>query len=183
MLKVLRPVENKRLVAYTDGSFKDGMYAYAFTLNVGEGSSLLHAVISVGECTIFSGYNNVSCELEACYRAVKTAQDLGAKSVSLYTDFHGCFKFLTNEWGVKNNQSVLYVKLMSELSIPFKIQYVHAHKGIKFNNEVDRMARREADRLCSIKSSYGPSPDFVGNKIFSEATEALIEEAFGIAIA
>ncbi|HPC24609.1 MAG TPA: hypothetical protein PLQ59_03800 [Fervidobacterium sp.] len=152
MTKLLRPAEGEQLVAYTDGSFKDGIYVYAFTLNVQEGSSLIPVFISVGECTIFSGHNNVSCELEACYRAVQTAQKLGAKCVSVYTDFHGCFKFLTHEWGVRNKQFLMYVNLMSGLSIPFTIQYVPAHRGFKGNNEVDRLAKREANRLLEESS-------------------------------
>lgn len=152
MTKLLRPAEGEQLVAYTDGSFKDGIYVYAFTLNVQEGSSLIPVVISVGECTIFSGHNNVSSELEACYRAVQTAQKLGAKCVSVYTDFHGCFKFLTHEWGVRNKQFLMYVNLMSGLSIPFTIQYVPAHRGFKGNNEVDRLAKREANRLLEESS-------------------------------
>ena len=152
MFQLLRPVENEQLVAFSDGSFKDGVYAYAFTLNVKMGSSLVPVVRSSGECTIFSGHTNVSAELEACYRAVQTAQMLGAKSVSVYTDFHGCFKFLTKEWSIKHEQFSMYVKFMSELLIPFTVQYVPAHRGNKGNNEVDRLAKREANRLLEESS-------------------------------
>jgi len=38
------------------------------------------------------------------------------------------------------------------LSIPFTIQYVPAHRGFKGNNEVDRLAKREANRLLEESS-------------------------------
>jgi len=154
MFESFRHANIEQLVAFSDGSFREGLYVYAFTLKVKMGSYLAPLIRSAGECTIFFGHNNVSCELEACYRAIQTAQTLGAKFVTLYTDFLGCIKFLTGECCIRHEQFSMYVKLMSELSIPFTIQHVPGHSGIQGNDEVDRLANREVDRILA-KSKKG----------------------------
>ena len=68
--------------------------------------------------------------------------------VVVYTDSQYCMGVLSYNWNAKKNHSL--IKEIKELSLKFKnlkFQKVKAHCGLKYNEEVDKMAKRASGVL------------------------------------
>lgn len=146
--QVFKKLEDKHMIAYVDGS------------NLGDGSMFSWAVVGFkkkdnveekvglsGKSTDerFTPYRNVSGELFAAVNAVKHAIKSGMTKVTIYHDYSGIRHWALGEWQTKNDLSQHYAKYM-ELAADFiKVEFVKAegHTGDKFNEEVDKLAKRE----------------------------------------
>jgi len=151
-------IAGKHVIAYVDGSYSEGNYAYAVTLRPETNDQTEFqkpAIVEVNACRKFHELSNVSCELEACYRAIKLAQEYGASSITVYTDYEVIVHLINGEARPKNWEVARFVKELEAFKIPFKVEHVRGHAGNKYNREVDILARQAVRKLCRQTSKGG----------------------------
>lgn len=146
--EVFKKLGDREMIAYVDGS------------NLGDGSMFSWGVVAFGKSgdnekkfelsgkstdEKFIPYRNVAGELFAAVNAVKYAIKIGMTKISVYHDYSGIRHWALGEWQTKNELSQHYANYMNLAKDFIKIEFVKAegHTGDKFNEEVDKLAKRE----------------------------------------
>lgn len=132
--------------AFVDGSINQN------TMKCGWGFIILSEEdkISVQDCG--SGENedyqisrNVYGELLSAIRSVHKAIELGYKELHIYYDYEGIEKWYNGEWTFKKNEMAKkYHDWMHSANKKIKLSFVDckSHTGIKWNDEVDKLAKK-----------------------------------------
>lgn len=134
------PQGNKRIVAYTDGSFnvKNNTAGYAAILTFENGlEKVLSGSITDPQVTPL---RNVAGELQAVLEAVKAAEEACADLV-IYYDYEGVEKWVTGEWKAKKEFTQKYRDAVRGSFIKVAFQKVVAHTGVEYNERVDKLAK------------------------------------------
>lgn len=139
------------LVAYTDGSYADGIGVYAVVVRAGQTVKQLepdgNEVILVGQCSIFKQMANVSAELEAFYRAIEYAESTGASSITIYTDCEVITRIVDGTAMPRHPEMLKFMHMLQNSDVEVYARYVRGHSENQFNRLVDIMARRELRKL------------------------------------
>lgn len=138
-----------RAVAFTDGSYCNGIEVYAFSIYVDLGDKLRYVLEESGRCSLFTGLKNVSGEIEAVYRACELAQKMCAAHVKVFTDYIVCKELAYGNWKPRSYANLLFVDSMRKLRIPYTIEVIKGHSGNDFHNVVDRLAKAEARKAAA----------------------------------
>lgn len=134
------PQGNKRIVAYTDGSFnvKNNTAGYAAILTFESGlEKVLRGSITDPQATPL---RNVAGELQAVLEAVKAAEEACADLV-VYYDYEGIEKWVTGEWKAKKEFTQKYRDAVRSASIKVEFHKVAAHTGVEYNEHADKLAK------------------------------------------
>ena len=123
---------------YTDGSFVDGQYAWAYAFVSQDEVAFEDS--NVGKNPAAAVMRNVAGEIAAVLYAVKRAAQLGVK-IRIHHDYAGIAFWVTGEWKAKNEFTQSYAKLMNEHRGIYVFEKVKAHSGNKFNDYVDKKAK------------------------------------------
>lgn len=131
------------LVAYTDGSFfKDNpkIIGYGAVLVIND--EVIHKISDGIECND-SKYNNVAGEIYAAVNATKFAIENGYKEILIKPDYQGVISWADGSWQTKNSLTKMYKEIMDLYSKSIKIYFekVDGHKGIKYNEIADQLAK------------------------------------------
>ena len=134
------PQGNKRIVAYTDGSFnaKNNTAGYAAILTFENGlEKVLSGSITDPQVT---SLRNVAGELQAVLEAVKAAEEACADLV-VYYDYEGVEKWVTGEWKAKKEFTQKYRDAVRGSFIKVAFHKVAAHTGVEYNERADKLAK------------------------------------------
>ncbi|HHY25604.1 MAG TPA: double-stranded DNA-binding protein [Desulfitobacterium dehalogenans] len=123
---------------YTDGSYVNGQYAwaYAFVKN----GKVHYEDADVGKNPAAATMRNVAGEIAAALYAVKKASQLGVK-IRILHDYAGIAFWATGEWKAKNEFTQAYAKMMNQYRGIYSFEKVKAHSGDEFNDYVDMKAK------------------------------------------
>jgi viroplasmin and RNaseH domain-containing protein len=123
---------------YTDGSYVNGNYAwaYAFVKN----DQIVYEDSGIGKNPEAAAMRNVTGEIAAVLYAVKRAAGLKAR-IRINHDYAGIACWVNGQWQTKNVYTELYVKLMKQYEGFYVFRKVQAHSGDKYNEYVDKLAR------------------------------------------
>ncbi|AFM00730.1 putative double-stranded RNA/RNA-DNA hybrid binding protein [Desulfitobacterium dehalogenans ATCC 51507] len=123
---------------YTDGSYVNGQYAwaYAFVKN----GKVHYEDADVGKNSAAATMRNVAGEIAAALYAVKKASQLGVK-IRIFHDYAGIAFWATGEWKAKNEFTQAYAKMMNQYRGIYSFEKVKAHSGDEFNDYVDIKAK------------------------------------------
>ena len=134
------PQGNKRIVAYTDGSFnvKNNTAGYAAILTFENGlEKVLSGSITDPQATPL---RNVAGELQAVLEAVKAAEE-ACTDLVVYYDYEGIEKWVTGEWKAKKEFTQKYRDAVRGSFIKVAFQKVAAHTGVEYNERADKLAK------------------------------------------
>ncbi|MGE4272643.1 MAG: viroplasmin family protein [Desulfitobacterium sp.] len=123
---------------YTDGSFVNGQYAWAYAF-VKEGK-VHYEASDVGKNPSAATMRNVAGEIAAALYAVKKASQLGV-TIRILHDYAGIAHWATGEWKAKNEFTQAYAKMMNQYRGIYSFEKVKAHSGNEFNDYVDQLAK------------------------------------------
>lgn len=114
-------------IIFSQGGSKDILYK-AFTKNLGEE---------------FISERNVAAELEGVKEAINWAIQYNKTKITIYYDYEGIEKWATNQWKAKRPIPMEYVRFIQSKKSSLQIEFekVPAHSGVKFNEEVDMIAK------------------------------------------
>lgn len=114
-------------IIFSHGGQRDTLYK-AFTKNLGEE---------------FISLRNVAAELEGVKEAINWAVQYQKSRLTVYYDYEGIEKWATGEWKANKSIPKEYVRFIQEKRTSLQINFVKvpAHSGVKYNEEVDSLAK------------------------------------------
>lgn len=123
---------------YTDGSFSNGQYSWAYVFVRDE--EIVYEAADVGKNPEAVAMRNVAGEIAAVLYAVRRAVELGAK-IRIHHDYAGIAHWVRGEWRTKNPYTQRYADLMKQHEGIYAFVKVEAHSGNRFNEYVDKKAK------------------------------------------
>lgn len=134
-----------KLKIYIDGSFnvKKNLGGYGLAI-INDKDEVIYEEYK----TLTEGLEirNVYGEIVGACRAVEIALLNKYKEVDIYFDYEGIEKWAIGTWKRKNNYTIQYHNYMQDAQKHIKINYfkVVAHSGDRYNEMVDKLAKRGA---------------------------------------
>lgn len=170
------------LTAYVDGSYDHEIGRYSFGCVI---------ITPLGEEIRESGSNNdpasiqlrnVAGEMLGAMYAIKWAINNGYKSIDLYYDYEGIEKWATHDWKARNPLTAKYAEFMDESAKKLSIRFfkVVAHTGVKYNEEVDRLAKKALSQNKGIpkikKGDFWYTVDGISRSDLETVIKLVVEE-------
>lgn len=139
---VLKPKELGFAYAFVDGSFNSdtGDYGYGGFLHH-DGKN--YPLKGLGSDAEMATMRNVAGEICGAMAAVRKAEELGIKELTLFYDYQGIECWVTGAWKTKKTYTFEYAHFMrsNERAVKIKFEHVKGHTGIYGNELADVMAK------------------------------------------
>lgn len=168
-------LSNQAVVAYVDGSFKDGINRYAFGCVIATPNKEIIKESGCGDDPDAIAIRNIAGELLGTLFACKWAITNGYKTIEIRHDYEGIAKWFTGEWKAKNTIVKKYIEQMEKnkqlLSISFT--KVKAHTNEPLNDEADKLAKSALESGRKTKVQKGESW-FIADGITIEELETIL---------
>lgn len=128
--------------AFVDGSFNPdtGVYGYGGFLCV---NGRHYPLVGSGNEPGMSAMRNVAGEIEGSMAAVRKAESLGVREMTLLYDYKGIEEWATGAWSANKPETAAYRDFMNPAhrSVHVAFEKVAAHTGIEGNEMADVMAK------------------------------------------
>ena len=138
-------VPDDELVSYVDGSYnvKTGVCGYGVVFLLKDGVREHFGRVERPE---YAQYRNVTGEIYGTVYAIKKAIDMGFKKIHIHYDYEGISAWALGNWKTNNELTSSYSREFQRLSknIDVKFIKVEAHKGVKYNELADKLAKKGA---------------------------------------
>lgn len=138
-------IANGYLVAFTDGSFLNGVYAWGVIIMNQDG--VIKTINGKDADKAFVSTRNIAGEVLGAIGAIEWAMKNGYKKLSIYHDYQGIAFWLDNTWQCKSPIAIMYRQIYDTYyykKIELKFTHVLAHSGIKYNEMADKLAKEAA---------------------------------------
>lgn len=137
-------IDNYDAIIYIDGSYNAKMSSYGFGMHVILKDRKEESYFGCGQDNELAQVRNVAGELLGAIRALQYANNNKLRNIKLCYDFEGIEKWITGKWETKNNITKSYKEEFIKLSegINIKFEKVKAHSGEKYNEIVDKLAKK-----------------------------------------
>lgn len=134
------------IVAFVDGSYDvtEEKSAFGVIIFSHDGNKdILYKSFIKGLGEEFISLRNVAAELEGVKEAINWAIKYNKKKIAIYYDYEGIEQWATGQWKAKKTITKDYVRFIEEKKSFLEIEFikVSAHSGVKFNEEVDAIAK------------------------------------------
>ncbi|GAA3635901.1 ribonuclease H family protein [Lactobacillus hamsteri] len=144
--EAINAMDDSSVIVFTDGSFNkrteiSGWGNVIFFKEDGE-IKKIHKNGPITDAELTKD-RNVIGELEAAKHAVDWAIDNGYKKVTIYHDYLGVSAWPTETWQANQKITKDYKEYIQARKQQIEINFVKipAHKGVKYNEEVDQVAK------------------------------------------
>lgn len=126
---------------YTDGSFADGNYAWAFVAY--KKGIEFYRDFGLGKNEEAKSMRQVAGELNAVIQAYKWAKDNGYKNINIFYDYVGVEAWVSGGWKANNKFTRMYAEYLRKpfLSGELKFFKVSSHSGNVGNERADFMCK------------------------------------------
>lgn len=132
--------ENEGIEIDVDGAYRDGYTGYAAIIR--KDGVPIHSISGVmSEVEVLGSYQ-VAGELNAVIEALKWCEQQGITEVKIYYDMEGIEMWASGRWKTKKDITKKYSEFFQNNKIKIHWIKVEAHAGYKWNEEVDRLAKR-----------------------------------------
>lgn len=134
------------LIAFVDGSYDATGEKSAFgaiIFSQGGNRDVLYKSFTKQLGEEFISLRNVAAELEGVKEAINWAIQYNKTKISIYYDYEGIEKWATGQWKANKAITKDYVCFIQEKRLSLQIEFIKvpAHTGVKFNEEVDTIAK------------------------------------------
>lgn len=144
--QAINALDDSSTIIFTDGSFNkrtevSGWGNVIFYKENGE-IKKIHKNGPITDAELTKD-RNVIGELEAAKHAVDWAIDNGYQKVTIYHDYKGVADWPNGDWQTKQQITKDYKDYIQAKRKQIKVDFVKipAHKGVKYNEEVDQVAK------------------------------------------
>lgn len=128
--------------AFVDGSFNPdtGVYGYGGYLFDGKTKYPLQGN---GRNPEMASMRNVAGEIEGSMAAVRKAEELGIREMTMFYDYQGIEQWATGQWKTNKDSTRAYAEFMKPENRSVSLSFVHTkgHSGIEGNEIADVMAK------------------------------------------
>lgn len=132
--------EDKGIEIDVDGSYRDGYTGYAAIIR--KDGLLIHSISGVmSDMEVFGSFQ-VAGELKAVVEALRWCEEQGFQEVKIYYDMKGIEMWATGRWKTKKSITKNYKDFFQNNKIKIQWIKIESHSGYKWNEEVDRLAKR-----------------------------------------
>ncbi|WP_019879116.1 viroplasmin family protein [Succinispira mobilis] len=140
-IQVSNALKEKNYEIYTDGSYSENLYAWAFVV-VYQGE-VIHQDYGVGTDSEAVKTRNIAGELTAVMRACSWAKNKGLDKIIIRHDLQGVATWAKGEWKRNNQVTTKYYEFMKKYAPDFvKFQHVKGHSGNQYNDLADTLAKK-----------------------------------------
>jgi ribonuclease HI len=158
--------EFERPYAFVDGSFNSetGVYGYGGYLFDGEKKYPLQGHDDKPD---MASMRNVAGEIEGSMVAVRKAEELGIREMTMFYDYQGIEKWATGEWKTNTEGTKAYAEFMKPANRSVLLTFTHTkgHSGIEGNEIADVMAKN------SVGIALTPKQKQLYDSVFDTAFE------------
>lgn len=128
------------IFVFTDGSYYDGIYAWAFVAV--KDDRVIHSACGVGNNKEAAKTHNIAGELAAAMQATSWANK-NNKKIIIRHDLEGTAKWAQGEWKTNKEVTKQYKAFMSPYVKQNLVSFEHVkgHSGDKYNDMADELAR------------------------------------------
>lgn len=177
-LEVRKDLGDNRVVIFTDGSYSGKgkpVSAYGCVILTPEGET--HEISNIIYTDRYITSNNIGPEVMAVLESLKWVLSNQYESVTIYHDLNLIGKWATGEYNAKSPIAVLFLRELNEkykIALDVEFKWVPGHKGIKYNERADTLAR-EAINSKKPVSKYGMN-SFLGRGVDKKIVDQIINE-------
>ncbi len=143
---LINNLQQHQAIAFVDGSYRPESKSAGYgAIIFGPGvKDSLFKDFNEKYAPEFISLRNVAPEIEAVKDVLNYALDFNYSDIDIYYDYEGIEKWATGDWSAKNSITKEYVQFIKaiEPQINIKFHKVVAHSGIKYNEEVDQLAKQ-----------------------------------------
>ncbi|MGC8820003.1 MAG: RNase H family protein [Fervidobacterium sp.] len=135
------------LIAYTDGSFKDGIVGSAGML-IYDGETVEDFQFFL-DIPAFSVHRNVSGEIFAVMYSIFSAYKKEFKEINVHIDYEGLEKWVVGEWKARTELTKAYVEFIRHFSkseMIVRFTKIKAHHGDVLNIYADKLSKEAAEK-------------------------------------
>lgn len=158
--------------AFVDGSFnaETGVYGYGGYLFDG---TTKHPLQGHGHNPEMASMRNVAGEIEGSMAAVRKAEELGIREMTMFYDYQGIEQWATGNWKTNKDSTKAYAEFMKPENRSVALSFVHTkgHSGIEGNEIADVMAKN------SVGIALTPKQQRLYNSIFENSHTVLDKPA------
>lgn len=155
------------ITAYIDGSYDDRkkLYSYAGIIFLKNNERTEFSYADSNSSLI--SLRNVAGEIKAAMHVIDLALKNEAKSIDIYYDYAGIENWANKSWRANNPFTQKYVEYIETVKSKIDIYFkkVKSHSGIKYNDEVDLLAKKAIENYETTNEPV-PSPNREYDKIF-----------------
>lgn len=144
--KAIAALGEDESIAFVDGSYDVTQEKSAFgaiLFSHGDNRDVLYKAFTKQLGEEFIACRSVAAELEAVKESINWALQYGKSKILIYYDYAGIENWANGQWKANNAIAKEYVRFIQEKSALLQIEFIKvpAHSGVKFNEEVDAVAR------------------------------------------
>ncbi len=132
--------EDRGIEIDVDGAYRDGYTGYAAIIRK-DGKPIYYISGVMSQIEVLGSYQ-VAGELNAVVEALKWCEKNGIQEVKIYYDMEGIEMWASGRWKTKKDITKNYSDFFKDNKIKIQWIKVEAHSGYKWNEEVDRLAKR-----------------------------------------
>ena len=125
------------VTVYTDGSYRNGVYAWAYSF---EYNGKVHEASGRGTDPEAAAMRNIAGELAAVMQALTTTRKHGVTNIRLIHDYQGIGCWMRGEWKAKNPLVKQFIAYIDGLGLNVEYVWKRGHSGDPGNSRVDKLA-------------------------------------------
>lgn len=155
--------------AFVDGSFNPdtGVYGYGGYLFDG---TTKYPLQGCGSNPEMASMRNVAGEIEGSMAAVRKAEELGIREMTMFYDYQGIEQWATGQWKTNKDSTKAYAEFMKPENRSVGLSFVHTkgHTGIEGNEIADVMAKNSVGITLTPKQQKLYDSVFEKSQVITE---------------
>lgn len=141
--------------AYVDGSFQGGAVGYGLVI-LHNGQSVYEDYGTVDKHT---EQQQITGELASTMRVIRWCEENNVPQIQIFYDFIGIEKWALGMWKAEKEAPIAYQKFMRTTQVKVVWQKVKSHSGDKWNDYVDKLAKRGSELGVQAKAETADQPE------------------------